>query len=120
VNVENVASEAPGPSSVDHPSQQPPAQGHPAPQLLPAFQCARLPNPIEKILSQQPVLSGDIFDSVIAFLKLLAQVKIHALLLDISDVHILLILYPYTVGILSNRLSEAISTGCSVILLFVI
>jgi hypothetical protein len=117
VSVGNVASDAPGLSSVDRPLQQPPApasQPSSPPQLLPAFQCARLPNPIEKILSQQSVLSGDTFDSVIAFLKLLAQVKVHALVLGISDVHILLILYPYTVGILANRLSEAISTGCSV------
>jgi hypothetical protein len=118
-SVDNVSSEAPGSSSVGHPSQHP-AQGHPAlqssmpPQLLPAFQYARLPNPIEKILSQQSALSGDTFDFVLAFLKLLVQVKLHALVLGISDVHILLILYPYTVGILSNRLSEDISTGCSV------
>jgi hypothetical protein len=51
---------------------------------------------------------------VLAFLKLLVQVKVHALVLGISDVHTLLILYPYTVGILSNSLSKAISTGCSV------
>jgi hypothetical protein len=60
------------------------------------------------------VLSGDSFDSVLAFLKLLVQVKVYALLLRISDVHILLISYPFKVGILSNRLSEAKSTGCSV------
>jgi hypothetical protein len=119
-SVDNVSSEARGSFYVGHPSQQPPAQCQPAlrsstcPQLLPAFQCARLPNPIEKILSQQSVLSRDTFDSVLAFLKLLVQVKVHALVLGIMDVHILLILYPYTVGILSNRLSEAISTGCSV------
>jgi hypothetical protein len=53
-SVDNVSSKAPGSSSVGHPSQQPPAQGHTAlqsslpPQLLPAFQCASLPNPIEK------------------------------------------------------------------------
>jgi hypothetical protein len=65
-SVDNVSSEAPGSSSVGHPSQQPPAQGHTAlqssmpPQLLPAFQCTRLPNPIEKILSQQSVFWGHI------------------------------------------------------------
>jgi hypothetical protein len=119
-SVDKVSSEAPGSSSVGHPSQQPPAQGHSAlqssmpPQLHPAFQYPRLPNPIEKILSQQSALFGDTFDFVLAFLKLLVQVKVHALVFGISDVHILLILYPYTVGILSNCLSEDISTGCSV------
>jgi hypothetical protein len=73
-----------------------------------------LPNPIERILSQQPVLSGDTFDSVLAFLKLLVEVKVHALILGASDVHILLIFYPHTVGTPSNRLSEAITSGCSV------
>jgi hypothetical protein len=45
---------------------------------------------------------------------LLVEAKVHALVLGVSNVHILLILYPYTVGTLSNRLSEAISSGCSV------
>jgi hypothetical protein len=44
-------------------------------------------------------------------LKLLVEVQIHALVLGVSDVHILFIFYPYTVGTLSNRLSEAISSG---------
>jgi hypothetical protein len=115
-----VPSEDPGPSSLGHHFLQPcgPCETglHPTvgSQLLPAFQCARFPNPIERILSQQPVLSGDTFDSVLAFLKLLVEVKVHALILGVSDVHILLIFYPHTVGTPSNRLSEAISSGCSV------
>jgi hypothetical protein len=65
-------------------------------------------------VSQKPILSGDTFDSVLAFLKLLVEVKVHALILGVSDVHILFILYPYMVGTLSSRLSEVISSWCSV------
>jgi hypothetical protein len=59
------------------------------------------------------VVSGDTFYSVLAFLKLLVEAKVQALVLGVSNVHILLILYPSTVGTLSNRLSKAISSGCS-------
>jgi hypothetical protein len=77
------------------------------------FQCAKLPNPIDRILDKQAVLSGDTFDSVIMFLKLLVQVRIHAQVLGIPDVQVLLILYPYTVGVLATRLSEAVSSRVS-------
>jgi hypothetical protein len=57
------------------------------------FQYAKLPNPIQRILSGQPTLSGDTFESVLQFLKLLVEVKIHAAVLSIPDVPILQILY---------------------------
>jgi hypothetical protein len=82
-------------------------------QLNSMFQCAKLPNPIDRILDKQTVLSGDTFDSVIRFLKLFVQVRIHARVLGIPDVQVLLILYPYTVGVLATRLAEAVSSRVS-------
>jgi hypothetical protein len=56
-----------------------------------AFPCAKLPNPIEGILSGQPSISGDSFDSFIQFLKMLVNVRVHALVFGRSDAHILLV-----------------------------
>jgi hypothetical protein len=102
-SVDTAPSDAPGPSSLGHHFQQPSGPCEIGLHPTVSSQCARLPNPIERILSQQPVLSGDTFGSVLTFLKLLVEVKVHALILGVSDVHILLVLYPYTVGTLSNQ-----------------
>jgi hypothetical protein len=92
-SVNTAPSEVPG-FSLGHHFQQPsgPCETALHPAESSRFQCARFPNPIERILSHQPVLSGDTFDSVLAFFKFLVEVQIHALVLGVSDVHILFIL----------------------------
>jgi hypothetical protein len=64
-SVDTAPSDAPGPSSLSHHFQQPsgPCETGLHPTVSSQFQCARLPNPIERILSQKPVLSGDTLGS---------------------------------------------------------
>jgi hypothetical protein len=77
------------------------------------FQYAKLPNPIQRILSGQPTLSGYTFESVLQFFKLLGEVRIHAADFSIPDVPILQILYPCTMGTLSRWVFQFVSVGIS-------
>ena len=72
-------------------------------------QYSNLTNPIEVLLHNQLVFSGNSFDSILTLLTLLIEITFYATLQDISELAMLQILYHVTLDTLEGQVSRAIS-----------